>query len=380
MGIPSEALIWLNFLACMAIIGFGGVKLAVYGDTIADKTGLGGGWVGFMLMAPVASLPELVSGVSAVTVADSPNIAVGNILGSCIFNLVILFILDLCYRRQPLYLKASQGNILTAGLTLVMFGIMGFNVMLAIMGNPLALGQIGAYTPLILLCYLISMRTVYTYERQEVQSYSEHEPDRYPGVSLFATIVRYAAAALVVVAGSLWLPFVAKDLAAAMGWKESFVGTFFVALITCIPELVLSVSAMRLGEVGMAFGSLFGSNLFNVLILAVDDIVYAKAPLLYDVSTVHIFSLFTVMGMTALAIVGMVYRPRRRLFNLVGANSAFLLFAYLVNTWVIYYYDRDMLPIEQAQLHEEARHARHQSKPEPQRLTKYDLTSKQESF
>lgn len=341
-------MVWLSFALCVAIIGFGGVKLAVYGDTIADKTGLGGGWIGFMLLAPVASLPELVSGVSAVTIAGSPDIAVGNILGSCIFNLLVLFILDLLSRRQSLFLKASQGHILTAGLTLIMFGIMGFSIMLALTGETLALGRVGVSTPLILLGYALSMRLVYHHERRAVQSYSEHDPDRYPGMSLAGAITRYVAAALLVVAGSLWLPFVAKDLAALMGWQESFVGTIFVAFITCIPELVLSISALRLGELDMAVGSLFGSNLFNILILAIDDAVYGRGPLLYGVSTVHLFSLFTVMGMTAIAIVGILYRPRRRLFNRVGLGSALLLAAYLVNSWVLYAEGQKSLPVTPA--------------------------------
>lgn len=329
-------MVWLSFALCVVIIGFGGVRLAIYGDTIADKTGLGGGWIGFMLLAPVASLPELASGVSAVTIAGSPDIAVGNALGSCIFNMLVLFILDLLSQRESLFLKASQGHILTAGLTLIMFGVMGFSIMLALAGETLALGWVGVSTPLILLGYAFSMRLVYHYERRAVQSYSEHDPDRYPGMSLTGAIARYIAAALLVVGGSLWLPFVAKDMAVLMAWQESFVGTIFVAFITCLPELVLSVSAMRLGELDMAVGSLFGSNLFNILILAIDDAVYGRGPLLYGVSTLHLFSLFTVMAMTAIAIVGILYRPRRRLFNRVGLGSALLLAAYMVNSWAIY--------------------------------------------
>ena len=76
------ATIWLSLLACLVVIGFAGVRLSRYGDIIAEKTGLSRGWVGLILLASVTSLPELVTGVSAVTVANVPDIAVGNILGA----------------------------------------------------------------------------------------------------------------------------------------------------------------------------------------------------------------------------------------------------------------------------------------------------------
>ncbi len=84
---------WLEFSLCAALIAVAGTKLSRYGDIIADKTGLGGAWIGLVLMATVTSLPELVTGVSAVALADAPDIAVGNVLGACIINLTIFLYL-----------------------------------------------------------------------------------------------------------------------------------------------------------------------------------------------------------------------------------------------------------------------------------------------
>ena len=55
-------LVWSQFLLCLAIIGFAGAKLSRYGDAIADKSGLGGTWIGLVLPATVTSLPELLTG------------------------------------------------------------------------------------------------------------------------------------------------------------------------------------------------------------------------------------------------------------------------------------------------------------------------------
>ncbi len=106
-------------------------------------------------------------------------------------------------------------------------------------------------------------------------------------VTLRGAALRYAAAASVVAAAGTWLPFVGQEIAEAMGWKTTFVGTLFIAGATSVPELVVTVSALRLGAADMAIAGLLGSNLFDILILAVDDIAYRKGPLLHAASPAH---------------------------------------------------------------------------------------------
>jgi cation:H+ antiporter len=101
--------IWFAFGLCLALVGFAGPKLSRSGDIIADKTGLSGNWIGIILLATVTSLPELATGVSAVTAAAAPDIAVGDVLGSCVFNLAILIILDFLQRGESVYRRVPSG-------------------------------------------------------------------------------------------------------------------------------------------------------------------------------------------------------------------------------------------------------------------------------
>jgi len=151
----------------------------------------------------------------------------------------------------------------------------------------------------------------------------------------------YAVAALVVVAAGIWLPHVAADLASAMGWKQSFVGTLFVAAVTTTPEIVVTVAALRIGAVDLAIGNLFGlfgSNLFNIAILAIDDLAYLPGPLFVDVSISHAASAFSAMMMSGLAVVGLVLRPQSRVLRSVSWISVLLLVIYLLNTLFLYLY------------------------------------------
>ncbi len=111
-----------------------------------------------------------------------------------------------------------------------------------------------------------------------------------------------------------------------MAWEQSFVGTLFVAAVTSVPEVVVTVAALRMGAVDLAIG-----NLFNIAILAIDDLFYLPGPLLADVSMVHATSAFSAMMMSRLAVVGLVLRPASRVFRTVSWVSL-LLVIYLLNT------------------------------------------------
>jgi len=331
-------MIWVEFFICILVIAVAGVSLSRYGDAIADKTGLGGTWIGVVLLATVTSLPELVTGVTSVTLADAPDIAVGDVLGSCVFNLSIIVILDFLYRKESVYSRASQGHILSASFGIMLIGIAGFNILLSSQGVALAIGHVGVYSPIILVFYGIMMRTVYRYESEQTEKFVTATQNQYPDLSKNQAIVRYLIAALFVFAAGSLLPFIGKNLAMEMGWYESFVGTLFIAFATSLPEVVVTVAAVRVGAVDMAIGGLFGSNLFNILILSIDDILYSKGPLLQYVSTTHAVSAFSAIMMTGVAIAGLFYHPKTRVLKLVGWASIFLFCAYLLNTYILFIY------------------------------------------
>jgi cation:H+ antiporter len=111
--------LWLQFALVTGVIFFAGANLSKYGDMIAEKTGLGRTWVGVILTASVTSLPELVTGVSSVAAFNLPGIALGDVFGSCMFNLLILAGLDVMSRSKPISAKAHQGHVLAASVFLM---------------------------------------------------------------------------------------------------------------------------------------------------------------------------------------------------------------------------------------------------------------------
>lgn len=326
---------WLQLALCAALILVAGTRLSRYGDVIARHTGLGGGWIGLALMASVTSLPELVTGIASVTVADVPDIAVGNVLGACVLNLAMMVVLDALHRHASIYQVASQGHALGAAFGIVMLGVVAFG-MLAAPALDLRVGHVGLVTPALLALYLVAIRTIYQYERgaAAVAAAAASAVEPVPEMTLRRAAVRYAVAAAVVVGAALWLPFVAADLAAAMGWTDGFVGTLLVAITTTLPELTVTIASVRIGALDMAIGNLVGSNLFNLAILGVDDLVYLDGPLLAAAAQAHVLSAVSAAVMSGALIVALVARPQARLLNFVGWTSVALALIYFTNAWM----------------------------------------------
>ncbi len=332
----AAILVWIEFTFCAGCIGVAGWFLSRYGDVIADKTGFSGSWVGLVLLATVTSLPELITGISSITLAHVPNIAVGDVLGSCVFNLTILIVLDFLHRGESVYRRASQSHILSAGFSVVLIGFAGLNILLVGKTAMFSVGHVGAYTPIIFVLYLVAMRTVFAHERTQRREFTEQVANRYPEITLQHAIKRYAAAAVAVIIAGAFLPFFGVQLAEVMGWNNTFVGTLLVAAATSLPELAVTISALRIGALDMAIANLLGSNLFNIAILAFDDLIFLKGPLLAHVSPIHAISTLSAVVMSGVFIIGLVYRANTRLFRGVGWISLSLFTLYLLNSYVLY--------------------------------------------
>lgn len=322
---------WLQLAACAAAILVAGSRLTRYGDAIAHHTGLGGSWVGLVLMATVTSLPELVTGISSVTVADAPDIAVGNVLGACVLNLTMLVPLDALHRKASIYSVASQGHVLGTAFGVVMLGVVAFAILSASQ-LELRVGHVGVASLAVLGLYAVAIRSIYHYERGVRAAAVEDE--RPPALTLAQAAWRYAAAAVVVVGAALWLPFAARAVAEAMGWSQSFVGTLLVAFATTLPELTVTIASVRIGALDLAIGNLVGSNLFNLSLLGVDDLLFVQGPLLAAVDGSHAMSAIAAAVMSGALIVALVARPTARLLNAIGWTSVLIALVYFVNAWL----------------------------------------------
>lgn len=328
--------LWLQFILCSAVIVLCGTNLSKYGDIIAEKTGLGRAWIGLVLMASVTSLPELITGISSVALADVPDIALGDIMGSCVFNLSIIALMDILHGPKPIFSKVEHGHIISAGFGVILIGIAAISILAN--ANIPSIGHVGLYTPAIIVIYVIGVRSLFLFEKRKIKEFVEEmaEALQYKHISTKEAVTKYVFNALIIVAAATWLPFIGDRLAEATGLGRSFIGSIFIALTTSLPELAVSISALKIGAADMAIANLFGSNMFNIFILAVDDLFFTKGPLLSYISINHAITGFMAVLMTGITIVSLEFRLEKKVFLRLGWDAIAILHAYFINIYLLY--------------------------------------------
>jgi cation:H+ antiporter len=314
-------MIWLQFAAAALVIVAAGVRLARYGDVLGEKSGLGRSWIGVVLLAATTSLPELFTGFGATALAALPDIALGDVLGSCMFNLLILSLMD-AVQPEPLSARAHQGHALSIGFGLLFTSVAGLG--LAAGSHLPPLGWIGLYSPALIILYFVAMRVIFTHEqsRRAREAREVAEELQYAGTSLRAAAAHYAIAAVAVVGAALWLPQLGAELARRTGLGEAFVGSLFIAITTSLPEIVVSLAAVRIGALDLGIGNVLGSNLFNLLILGLDDVFYREGPLLADAAASHSVSVIAIVMMNALFLIGLTYKVMTKRFVVTWDTGA----------------------------------------------------------
>jgi len=317
----------LGFLACTAAIVWAGTRLTAYADMIAERTRLGRVWAGMLLLAVATSLPELLNSTSA-AVLDLPDIAVGDLAGSNALNLVILGLADVFSRHRSCLHNLDRFHFRSASIV----GLMSAFAFVALMAGRVIpqLGWISPITPVLLALYVCCLRKADRASETAVLSPVA------PHLSFTAVVTRYALLALVVIIAAVLLPRWGSQIAVHTGLGNTFVGTTMIAAATSLPELVTVVAAVRLGAAEMAVGGILGSNLFNLAILGLVDVVYWRGNLFAAVEHAHAIPLLTGVVLVALFTVVMANCPRGRFLRITWFGWVALA-VYVTNAVCLYF-------------------------------------------
>lgn len=332
-------IVWFQFIVGAAILIITGTKLAQFGDTIAKRTGLGGLWIGAVLLALATSLPEALLGVSAAWIG-AVDLTVGDVLGSGMFNMFILAIIDLVYiglyRKPAILRKVAISHTLTATLAILLTALTA--IFISLKAN-IQVFQIGLDTIILILVYLLGMWLLFREQKACVILMPASETRKMERdveqESLLPALVGIAIGALAIVFTAPYVISSAQKISVATGLSATFVGTLFLAAVTSFPELVVSISAVRIGAFDLAVGNLFGSNAFNILILFLADVAYRRGSLLSAVSSAHIVTGLFLLLLMAIALMGIVFRARKRYFLLIP-DSVLIAITYLTGMYILF--------------------------------------------
>ena len=330
------ALIWFEFAICLAVILFAGTKLAQYGDVIAEKTGLGRIWIGVVLIAFVTTIPELVTSVSSVALVHSSDLALGTLLGSCCFNLSILAILDILHSPTPVLSAASPRHILAGGWGALLIAIAAAGIIGGHKFSFLTLGWVGIPSIVILILYLVGMWWIFRREHGQLSDAAPAISNQYDRFTARTVSIRFALAAAAVVAAGIWLSFIGDGIGTTTGWGNTFVGTLFLAITTSAPELVVAITALRIGAVDLAVADILGANMLNMAVIFPVDLAQGKGFVLASVSNGHLIVASVAVTMTILVIAGLRFRRSHKLLRVASWYSPLLIALYIFGSYALF--------------------------------------------
>src|SRR5215472_8918769 len=265
-----------------AVVVLAGILLGWSADRIANLTGLGELWIGWVLLAGATSVPEFVTDTSAVRI-HAANLAGGDLFGSSLTNMAILAVLALSFASGSE--KGSTGDksrgaarpdspdLFNAGLA----------ILLTVLGTAFTLfhsniGTSGVRPESLSLLVLWIVGTRILYKRQQAQCHEQGAAASLARENLTDRLSHASWPILIFVSGAgiifLVAPIFARSaqqFSAVSRWGDSFVGTWLVGFSTALPDLVSSVTACRLGAFDLAVASLSGSCAFNMVVFFVMD-------------------------------------------------------------------------------------------------------------
>ena len=308
-------LILFLFLAGLTV--FLSFRLSYYADLLNKTTNISGVFIGGILLAGITSLPELVTCLSSIFL-NNPYLAIGDILGSNFFNIAMMCFFDILFIKTMFYNYTKNRYYLIYVLL-----IFNYLIMYLFMGGTfnLEIFNIGLPSFIIIITYIFYLKNAKEEEtKKEVITTKEHVLLKFFLVGLFMVIV------------SILLTLVVNLIAGKNpNVASSFIGAILLGITTSMPEVITFIALVKMKSFDLALSDIIGSNLFNLLILAIGDIFLKNKEIYYFVDKESMFLLIFGLILTILSF----YQNNRKVVKnkfvyIIPSLIGILLYAYYI--------------------------------------------------
>lgn len=308
-------LVLFLFLAGLTV--FLSFRLSYYADLLNKTTNISGVFIGGILLAGITSLPELVTCLSSIFL-NNPYLAIGDILGSNFFNIAMMCFFDILFIKTMFYNYTKNRYYLIYVLL-----ILNYLIMYLFMGGTfnLEIFNIGLPSFIIIITYIFYLKNAKEEEtKKEVITTKEHVLLKFFLVGLFMVIV------------SILLTLVVNLIAGKNpNVASSFIGAILLGITTSMPEVITFIALVKMKSFDLALSDIIGSNLFNLLILAIGDIFLKNKEIYYFVDKESMFLLIFGLILTILSF----YQNNRKIVKnklvyIIPSLMGILLYAYYI--------------------------------------------------
>jgi cation:H+ antiporter len=321
-------MIWIYFIIVAAIIIYAGSRLSSLAEELARLLNISSSTIGLLLVSIVTSLPELATSLGAAVKVGEPNLAAGNTMGSDLFNLMIIALCDLLFIKKGL-LRQTSHRIAPFIHYLILISAI---VLTFTLPNAAEIGDFHFNLGSVAVVALYMIIFILTH-----QAGGQHHAPALPDDRslLGKTILKFSIAAGIIIISGIALAQIGDRIAEQTGLDQSFVGTLFLALATSLPELTVSISAMRISAYDLMIGNIIGSNMFNVFVIAVTDLAYRKAAFSFS-ENLNPALLFVAGCAVLMTLTATIAAKQKKTARWVAWESLLMIGLYLAGLFAIY--------------------------------------------
>lgn len=335
---------WLIFFVSSAFVILSGIAIGRISGELGERLQLGRAWAGTVLLSFATTLPELVT-TATVTMEGAYGLALGGILGSIVFNLFILVIVD-AVDPEPLYVsRLSKSHLATGLLGTALLGIL-------MTGLALGVSQDTGFTPnrpILLLAVPFGIISLYGVGqfilfRMAQQGFDREMvlPTVFSRFSMPAIAGVYAVTALVILVSARALASSVHRLSDHHGIAATFAGATMLGIVTSLPEITNAITCARQKEYDLAVGNILGANAFVLVVLAAASLavgngLFESARVEDSLSALLMAGLAVIMQVIAL---GALAIRSRHSFRRISVASLLLAGLYSATLYLSYQFGR----------------------------------------
>ena len=229
---------------------------------IAKRFGMSDFLIGLTVVAMMTSAPELVVSITG-AVNASPEMAIGNIVGSNIFNILVIIGLTAIISPITVTRGVLVNEIPLVTLSSVVLLIMGCAPWLD--GGPMTVTRVDGL--LLLVFFAIFMRYTIASAKRTPETNTDTNTDTKKSMPLWRALLITIGGLACLILGGQWFVDSASAIARSLGWSEGLIGLTILAAGTSLPELATSLVAAAKGHSDLCVGNVIGSNIFNIFLV-----------------------------------------------------------------------------------------------------------------
>jgi cation:H+ antiporter len=344
MDQSSTTVLIAVFLVAVAVTWVAGIFLSDCTDVVDDRFGLGQALGGLILLGIAGTLPEIAITVSGALQGDL-SLVTGNLLGGIAMQTLVLVLLD-AISRSPTPLSALSKVLEPIIEAIFVILLVTIALLGPLLPSSVAFGPVSPISILIVIAWIGGLLILDRLRKSERWSVVSQQvdtamvmeppkpapavrPKRYQSKSTRTVILAFAVASVATLVAGVGLEQTSGALADRWGINGVIFGATVLAAATALPEISTGIRAVRLGQVGLAMGDIFGGNQVQMTLFLVADLL-AGEPVLQTVTANSSWLGGIGVVVTVIFAGGLVIRPPKKVLGLFGPDSAFVLIAYAI--------------------------------------------------